>query len=63
MSEEFRIDEGHIFSLEEYIFNVRWKVADLINQGYSKDVIILWEDNEIWYLYAKYFLRTYYNKQ
>ncbi len=29
------IDEGHIVSDEENIFNIRWKVNDLKEQGYS----------------------------
>jgi len=53
-----RIDEGHVFSDEDYIFNVKWKVSDLINQGYSEEVILFWEDNESWNYYAMVFLEV-----
>ncbi|MBV5283642.1 MAG: hypothetical protein JZU53_14570 [Paludibacter sp.] len=51
-----RFDEGHIPSDEDYIFDVKWTVSDLINQGYSEEIILLWEDNESWSYYAKIFL-------
>lgn len=51
-----RIDEGHIFSDEDYIFNVKWKVYNLLNQGYSLEVILSWEDDESWNYYAMNFL-------
>jgi hypothetical protein len=51
-----RNEAGCIFSKEDYIFNIKWKVTDLISQGYSEKIILFWENNEIWYYYAKLYL-------
>lgn len=46
-------DDGCIFSEEDYIFNIKWKVANLISQGLSENKILTWENNEKWHYYAK----------
>ena len=56
---EFRIDEGHFFSIEDYIFNVKWKVKDLLECGYPTSIILEWEDNDTWYYYAKLIIDEY----
>ncbi len=49
------IDDGCIFSEEDYIFNIKWKVSDLLFQGFSEYEISTWENNEKWHYYAKKF--------
>lgn len=39
--EEIRTDEGHIFSEEDYIFNIKWKVNLLINQKITQKMSYL----------------------
>ena len=59
MNKDQKVDEGYIFSEEDYIFNVKWKVNSLKEQGYSEKVILLWEDNNLWWKYAKIFINEY----
>ncbi len=56
---EFKIDEGHFFLIEDYIFNIKWKVKDLYECGYSISTILKWEENDIWYYYAKLIINEY----
>lgn len=56
---DIRIDEGHILCVEDYIFNVRWKVYDLKDLNYSDEIILSWEDNDLWYKYAKIVINEY----
>jgi hypothetical protein len=43
-----RIEEGDIFSLEDEIFNIRWKVKDLITLGWNIEDIINFRDDKLW---------------
>lgn len=54
----FMNEESCIFSEEDYIFNIKWKVSDLICQGYPEDVLMTWENNKTWYTYARLFIKT-----
>ncbi len=56
---DIRIDEGHILYIEDYIFNVRWKVYDLKDLNYSDEIILSWEDNDLWDKYAKIVINEY----
>ncbi len=50
------IDEGHIFSDEDIIFNIRWKVNDLKEQGYSDQYILGFDYCDDWFEYASVFI-------
>ena len=56
---DIRIDEGHILYIEDYIFNVRWKVYDLKDLNYSDEIILSCEDNDLWDKYAKIVINEY----
>jgi hypothetical protein len=43
-----RIEDGHIFSLDDEIFNIRWKVKDLINLGWNIEDIINFRNDDLW---------------
>lgn len=51
-----RIDEGHIFSDEDTIFNIKWKVNDLKNQRYSDQDILKFDYCDDWFEYASVFI-------
>lgn len=54
MDDDFcRIDEGHVFSLEDEIFNIKWKVNELLGLGHSREYILSWRDDDIWAFYVK----------
>ena len=50
------IDEGHIFSDEDTIFNIKWKVNDLKQQGYSDQEILEFDYCDDWFDYASAFV-------
>ena len=56
MDQLFRIDEGHLFSEEDTIFNIKWKVNDLKNQGYLIEEILEFDCCDGWYEYACIFI-------
>ncbi|MDD2413293.1 MAG: hypothetical protein PHR79_10325 [Bacteroidales bacterium] len=58
MNKYLTIDEGHLFLNEDSIAYIKWKIYELISQGYSNETILLWEDVEIWKHYSKIFLLT-----
>lgn len=51
-----RIEDGHIFSDEDTIFNIKWKVNDLKNHGYSDQYILDFDYCEGWCVYASIFI-------
>lgn len=46
----YRIDEGHYFSEEEWFFFAKWKINQLLKDGWSIKAIKEFEDNEVWRL-------------
>jgi hypothetical protein len=48
MKNNYKIEEGHIFSLEDEIFNIQWKVKDLINLWWDIEDIINFRDDDLW---------------
>ena len=50
------IDEGHIFTEEDTVFNIKWKVNDLKNQGYSDEDILEFDYCDEWHNYDNIFI-------
>lgn len=59
MENNYRIDEGHVFSLEEEIFNIKWKVRELIDDAWRNEDILGFRDDEAWQKYAPAFISIY----
>jgi|GEM_PF-3488097 len=55
--EIFRIDEGHVFDYEDFVFYVKWKVNDLKEQGYSDQNILEFDYCANWDYFAEIFLK------
>ena len=53
MQDEFKSDEDCIFLKEDYLFNVKWNVPELIKDRYLKCDILQWEQNDTWHFYAE----------
>ncbi len=49
MEKYFETGEGCFFSEEDYLFNMKWEIKDLLNQGKSDEVILIWEDSDFWH--------------
>lgn len=56
MSYNYTTDDSHTLSYEDFIFNVKWKVADLKQEGKSDDYILYFDDCYGWHEFAKIFL-------
>lgn len=54
---EFISDEGHVFSDEDTIFLIKWKVSDLKAQGFSDDYILNFDYCDGWEEYARDYLQ------
>lgn len=49
----FKIDEGHVFSLEDTISYIKWKINELLQDGFSYEDILDWDNSEIWTYYVE----------
>lgn len=58
MENTCRIDEGHIFSVEDEILYIRWKVEELLRKGYGVEFIITYREDDFWCYYVTEFLNN-----
>jgi len=49
-------EEGHVFSEEDALEYIKWKVNDLKQQGYSDEDILRFDDTNAWDCFAKVFI-------
>lgn len=48
----YKTDEGTYLSLEDDIFYIKWKVKELLNEGWEIDSIIGFREDEVWIKYS-----------
>lgn len=53
MDFEYILEDGHVFSYEETLAYITWKIQNLKTQQYSSEEIINFDDSEIWLYYVK----------
>ena len=53
MGKEYKTEDGHIFTKEDFDVYAIWKIQDLKSQGYLKDEVILFDDNDLWQEFIK----------
>ena len=46
--EEYTTEEGHYFSEEDFLFNIKWQVWQLYLQGYTEEHITSVGENSDW---------------
>lgn len=51
-------DEGCYLSVEDFLFNTKCKIQELISQNYSFEYILGYYDNEIWKDYTIYYFNN-----
>lgn len=62
MKYDYFTEDGWRFSEEDFLFYVKWKIQELINQGYDNQCILNFDDYQEWYDYAKGYLESEYFK-
>ena len=62
MKYDYFTEYGWRFSEEDFLFYVKWKIQELINQGYDNQYILNFDDYQEWYDYAKGYLESEYFK-
>lgn len=53
----YRIDEGQIFQYEDYFFYAKWKIIDLLHNGWTFSEIYNFKDDKSWH----YFVKNYFD--
>jgi hypothetical protein len=53
MKNAYFIEEGHLFDYEEYYSWVIWKVIDLFKNGCDEQMILSFEENDLWLQVSK----------